>query len=384
MQKGWCFTLNNYSQEDCERIKDYAHGNYKTLIKKIIVGKEIAPNTGMPHLQGYIKFTRKTRLWGVRSLFQGKAHWEAAEGSEQSNLKYCTKGGDVLVELGFRAEKVTALKNTAQQGNNYWQAVVQDAYTLGVEDFAEKWPKEWLLRRGAVERLMLDAAKKQMRVWPGNLQHKNVWIWGKPGIGKSRWAHRQETGGDTLFKNLNRWWDGMDVKAVTKVLIEDFPCPAYDGMAHLLKIWGDRYTFTGEVKNSAIAIDPGRFFLIVTSNFHPSVCFNKQEDIEAIQRRFAVIQMTEGNARFIERVRLNPEILTKPGSTEEEEEAEGEEIGPIALEEALLALEEEPENGEIERAQYAVQWRDGEVEKQDSQGKWQWKAGKGFVKDGNQ
>jgi hypothetical protein len=362
-------------------MKDYAHGNFKTIIKKIIVGKEIAPSTGTSHLQGFIKFTKKMRLWGVRNLFGKRAHWEAARGSDEANLKYCAKGGQVIIELGWKGEKVGGHKIAAAQGNQYWNGIVTDAYTLGPEEFAAKWPKEWLIRRGAVERLMLDAAKKQMRVWPGELKYKNVWIWGRPGVGKSRWAHRQETGGDTLFKNLNRWWDGMDVRSVTKVLIEDFPSPAYDGMAHLLKIWGDRYTFTGEVKNSAIAIDPGRFFLIVTSNFHPGECFNKQEDREAIQRRFGIIEMTEENAGFVNSIQLNSEILSKHGMTAEEEE-DDDQVTKITLEEALLALEHDQESEEL-RADGARDWKTGEIEKEDVEGHWRWVAGKGFVKDGD-
>jgi hypothetical protein len=377
-QRSWLFTLNNYSEQDCQTILDYAHGEFKTQITKIVIGKEVAPTTGTPHLQGFVKFVGRKRLWNVRQLWQGKAHWEPARGTDLKNLQYCTKAQNVLTCLGFKDEqKVEMAKTHALQGAEYWQAVVKDAYIMGPEEFATKWPKEWLIRRGAVERLMLDASKQTMRVWNGNLQMKNIWIWGKPGIGKSKWAHRQETGGQTLFKNLNRWWDGMDVRAVTKVLIEDFPSPAYDGMAHLLKIWGDRYTFTGEVKNSAIAIDPGRFFLLITSNFHPRGCFSKSEDLEAISRRFAVIEMTEENRDWVKRIRLDPSILSKQEQESEEEEDGGEEEA-ITMEQALLSLKVEPGSTANELSN---NWGEGEVHKYDSQGRWTWVPGRGFVKD---
>jgi hypothetical protein len=374
------FTVNNYSEEIVQKILDFAHSNFKTEIKKVIIGKETAPTTGTPHLQGFIQFITKKRFWNLKSLWGDTVHWEPARGSEQKNLEYCSKGGDLLVSMGFKNEAVHAAIKTNYKGQEYWEMIVKDAYSLGPEEFAQKWPREWLLRRGAVERLMLDASKRTMRVWNGNLQLKNIWVWGAPGIGKSQWAHRQATGGQTLFKNLNRWWDGMDVREVTKVLIEDFPSPAYDGMAHLLKIWGDRYTFTGEIKNSAIAIDPGRFFLIVTSNFHPGSCFNKEEDKEAIQRRFAVIEMREDNSEWVRRIQLNPVILSRNESGEEEEEEEQEQE-PVTMEEALLSLRKEP-TAEMEPGR--VNWEDGEVEKQDSQGKWHWIKGKGFVKNGDE
>jgi hypothetical protein len=385
-QKAWCFTYNHYTIEDIERILDFVHGEFKTNIQKVVIGKEIAPTTGTPHLQGYIKFTSKKRLWNLTTIWgkgsAGKAHWEPARGSEQKNLEYCIKGQNVLVVMGFHSEKAELAKSGTLKGHEYWEAVVSDAYQLSAEEFAQKWPKEWLIRRGAVERLMLDSSKKSMRVWSGNLQLKNVWLWGEPGVGKSKWAHRQETGGDTLFKNLNRWWDGMDVRTVTKVLIEDFPSPACDGIAHLLKIWGDRYTFTGEIKNSAIAVDPGRFFLIITSNFHPAACFSKGEDREAILRRFAVIEMNSQNKNQVKRIRLNPEILTKQGNEDEDEGDEEEEGEPISMEQALMSLKSEPRpEMEVDPEQAnRMNWAKGEIEKQDEEGKWEWEPGVGFQK----
>jgi hypothetical protein len=158
-----------------ESILDYAHGNFRTEISKIIIGKEIAPTTGTAHLQGFIKFTSKKRLWNLVKLWGGKAHWEAAGGSEKANRDYCSKGGQILVQLGLNEEEIKQSRTVADK-QDYWNQVVKDAYTMGPEQFAEKWPKEWLIRRGAVERLMLDAAKKSMRVWNGDLKAKNVWI----------------------------------------------------------------------------------------------------------------------------------------------------------------------------------------------------------------
>jgi hypothetical protein len=340
-QKAWCFTLAHPTSRDEQDILDWIHGRYKTMVKYAIIGKENGTQGEFEHLQGYVHFITKWGMWQVRALLGSKAHWEPAKGTPKQNEKYCEKEGNVICRLGFDK---TQKEKEKQDQHNYWNSVVRDAQQMSAEEFAQTWPKEWLIRRGAVERLMLDASKKRMKVWPGQLQHKNVWLWGQPGIGKSRWAHLQETDGETLKKNCNRWWDGMDVRSVRKVIIEDFPCaPQGDMHAYYLKIWGDRYNFTGEVKNSALCIDPGRFFLIVTSNYHPRSCFTKTEDLEAICRRFSVIEMTKKNKTMIESIRLDQNILSADAEEEEERNGEEEEQRQeITIQEALEALMEAP------------------------------------------
>jgi len=51
--KSWCWTLNNYTEEEVKFIQESVN-NPKLGIQFIIFGKEIAPTTGTPHLQGYL------------------------------------------------------------------------------------------------------------------------------------------------------------------------------------------------------------------------------------------------------------------------------------------------------------------------------------------
>lgn len=86
----WCFTLNNYTDDEIDKLVP--------LICKLcrfgIVGKE-AGEEGTPHLQGYIEFKTKQRPLGV---FRNKRiHWEKAKANRQANIDYCSKDGDLLL-----------------------------------------------------------------------------------------------------------------------------------------------------------------------------------------------------------------------------------------------------------------------------------------------
>ena len=54
--RNWCFTLNNFTPEEAEEIK-----NSKEWIKLIVYQVEEG-ETGTPHLQGYIETTGAVRI----------------------------------------------------------------------------------------------------------------------------------------------------------------------------------------------------------------------------------------------------------------------------------------------------------------------------------
>lgn len=83
--KYWCFTLNNYTEEQI--------GSIGSKIKEVCdrggFGKEIAPTTGTPHLQGFISFKTKGRpieCFGIPEI-----RWFKCRGSLQQNVDYITK-----------------------------------------------------------------------------------------------------------------------------------------------------------------------------------------------------------------------------------------------------------------------------------------------------
>lgn len=93
----WCFTLNNYTEEDCSSIVL----TINTYCRYGIVGKEIG-ESGTPHLQGYIEFNKKSRPIGI---FNNKSiHFEKALGTREQNVDYCSKDEDILIHKGKKKD----------------------------------------------------------------------------------------------------------------------------------------------------------------------------------------------------------------------------------------------------------------------------------------
>lgn len=89
--KHWCFTLNNYTPADLDRLSTLPTG-----VEYLVYGKETG-NSGTPHLQGTVCFQSRKRLQQVIATI-GQAHCSVTRYLNQS-IDYCKKDGD-FIELG--------------------------------------------------------------------------------------------------------------------------------------------------------------------------------------------------------------------------------------------------------------------------------------------
>lgn len=92
-QRDWCFTINNYSDEDICSIACMS-----TDARYLVCGFEVGEK-GVPHMQGYVYFDRKVSKKQLIE-YNGRAHYERRKAPKLADaIDYCKKDGD-FVELG--------------------------------------------------------------------------------------------------------------------------------------------------------------------------------------------------------------------------------------------------------------------------------------------
>ena len=90
--RNWCFTVNNWTQEEYEKIK-------MLPCKYMIVGEEVGKE-GTPHLQGFILY-ENAKTWNELKIACNRMHIEKCKGNAFQNVEYCEKEG-TFFEKGER------------------------------------------------------------------------------------------------------------------------------------------------------------------------------------------------------------------------------------------------------------------------------------------
>lgn len=262
----YCFTFNNYTDDDIALVKAFAEEHTRYLI----FGKEIAPTTGTPHLQGFFILKKKNRMtWLVKRI--PRCSFLTSKGAPKQAADYCRKAGDVW-EHG---------KITVSGQRNDLEAVAQ-RITQGasLSDIAHENPVAIIkYSRGlSVLQSILSGARETSHV-------RGIWLHGPPGAGKS-YLVRKVLDYPLFVKQQNKWWDGY--AGESHVLMDDFDM-AGACLGHYIKIWADKYVVrSAEIKGSTINLN--HRFLFVTSNYTIEQIWPADVILQlAILRRFHVI-----------------------------------------------------------------------------------------------
>lgn len=129
--RGYVFTLNNYTEDEVTQLLEVAqlHAQY------YMFGKEVAPTTGTPHIQGYIYWKNGKSMTASRKLLPKRVGFhEVCKGSFADNFNYCSKSGDVLTNMGSPEDMEKDKKSEKEAKYKAWY----DSLTPGEKDW-EDW-----------------------------------------------------------------------------------------------------------------------------------------------------------------------------------------------------------------------------------------------------
>jgi len=265
VSRSWCFTINNWTQPEYDHLVEM-----KTQMKKLMVGKEVAPTTGTPHLQGYLVLSQpRTRKWCSTNLCS-RASWEVAKGSAEQNRTYVTKqDSDALI-----------FEESSQGKRSDLEALYQDL-------------KTGLTIRGALEKGVSFAHLRLVEKWHEHMGPKRpdgprqcYWFWGPTYCGKTYDA-KHEFGDSYCIIDTNEgqktWFDAYNNE---KVLILDELRPKSMSFKNLL-ILMDESTRWVEKKGSGCW---SNWDIVVVTSPLPPHAWSDGTGWEQLERRLTVIR----------------------------------------------------------------------------------------------
>jgi len=283
----WCATWNNPDQDELgdAPTTGLAIARYTTYY---IQGEEVAPTTGTRHLQIYFHLRLKMRLSQVKRLFPENNSLGVAYGIHFEKMKaptakqaadYCKKDG-LFFETGL-------LPRTASESKteNHRQVILL-AKSGGLSQIADEYPTEYLIYNRTLEHICRSSRVASVALPP--TAYPGIWIYGAPGVGKSR--HARELAPTAFHKMTNKWWCGY--VGEEDVIIDDVDGKSMEFMIRFFKLWLDIYPFPAEVKGGSLGlIRPRR--IIITSNYSIKECCVNDVDAQALIRRCDVTHMVD-------------------------------------------------------------------------------------------
>lgn len=280
--RNWCFTINNYTQNDEELIKSWD-------TTYLVFGRETAPTTKTCHLQCYCVFPNARTLFGVKKL-HNTAHWEIAKGNAKQNYDYCSKCGD-FEETG----KMPAAPNN-KGGKNGTISRLRDDMIAGkkvgeiVMDEPDMYHMYGRTLNAIEDEIMILKRRTEMT--------KGLWIWGPTGVGKSHFAFNYDTPENTYVHTIDGdWWDSYRQQKV--VVINEFRGEIkFSRLLELCDKWPTSVRRRGRAPLPFISE-----IIIITSCSPPEEIFKNIDDedrLDQLYRRFEVRRLMKKPDKVVE------------------------------------------------------------------------------------
>jgi len=264
------FTLNNYTDEEVEQIKTLS-------CTWLIFGKEVAPSTGTPHLQGACVIGRQVAFSQVKT-WPGfaRSNLQVMCGTPQQCRVYCSKEDPDFYETG-----VIPLDNGKQTTLTAVVARVRAGESLA--DLARDEEGGVCVVKFSKGLTVLRSCLVPPRTQPPTV----IWLHGPTGAGKTREAVNFA---EKHFGQFNfwissgglRWFDGYDGHKVA--IFDDFRPKHVSHFSFLLRLL-DRYPVQVEIKGAFIQWVPHYIFITAPGDARETWSYSTPENLAQLERR---------------------------------------------------------------------------------------------------
>lgn len=271
----FCFTINNWTEEELNQLKEIE----LKKIKYIIVGEEIGEQ-GTPHLQCFITWANVKTESACRKRLPKRAYvrFMYPHSTPTACAEYCKKQ-KVIHEAGSfpRQGERNDLKqvvNEVKEGKSIRQMV--DANVIkNYQGFQYA---------NALKKIYEEKRTEKPDV---------IWYWGKPGCGKthkSREILKSMTEEENIYEAMatGQWWEGYDGQEY--VLIDDLRANfmVFNEFIKLI----DKYPFRVQTKGSSRQFRAK--VIIITSPFPPERVYHTTECINQLLDRIDLVKEIKG------------------------------------------------------------------------------------------
>lgn len=286
--RNWCFTLNNYTDEDVEVLTG-------TECKYIVFGREVGEK-GTSHLQGYIELNNACTMNALKKKLKNNTiHVEVRRGTSLQASDYCKKDGQFF-------EKGELSKQGERTDLNELKEMIMDGKK--VDDIVIENPEVVYKYGRVLDRIEDICVMKKVRDW----MTEGIWICGPSGSGKSHKAYEianQITDNNPndiyRYKDDNGWWDNYHGQRV--VIIDDFRGSIkFNELLQLIDKWSYYISRRGRKPIPFIATH-----VIITSIMKPENVYhnmNTLDTIDQLYRRIKLYEVKDRELNLVEKTGL--------------------------------------------------------------------------------
>jgi len=267
------FTFNNWTREIKRAICEYK-GTDCNLVAYLVVGEEIAPTTGTPHLQGYWEFEKSMRKNTLLKLFPGIKLFMSV-GTGEQNLAYCSKDNvGVFIKGAYK---------TPVQGkrNDLVDVIAMVKKRESITEIAKTHPLQYLKYERGI-RALNEIYEPHRTEKP-----ECIWLWGLAGVGKTHYPLAKHGEENVFVKDEAKWWGSYAHEIA--VCIDDFDHNEWT-FRRLLRLI-DKGRYEGETKGSHIKINSK--FMYITCEYPPSKIWQGNK-LDQVTSRFDLIIEVKG------------------------------------------------------------------------------------------